>query len=162
MDALEPNNAKAAARAIANISDCDAVNSKSLTATIFPSGDEDWYRFRDTDDTGCDIYPDIQLSNIPSSTNLDLEVYFTCVNGQTPTKFECDVGSKLAGASGCRSANGGTNAERITVDACCTEDPVFGANCTGGDDGFLDIRVYKASGSDPTCEQSYTLSWGDD
>lgn len=158
-DNLEPNNSRPG-RNITNVNDCTDPAAYSLSATIYGPGDVDWYRFRDYDDAGCSLFPDVQLSSIPPTADLDLQVYFTCVNGATPTKFECDRGTRVSGQYACQSTNGGTTSERVTIDACCTEN-FLGIKCTGDDDGYLDVRVYKFSGT-TTCNDSYTLSWGDD
>jgi len=153
-DDQEPNNSRAGALAIANSSDCDARMSHSQSNTIYGPGDVDWFRYHVSDNSFCNFYPNVQIANLP--VDLDLDIYFTCGNGNTPKSFDCQGATVLPGY-GCRSANSGTTSEHLEIDVCCT------TGCTGDDHGYIDIYVYKWPGaSDPTCNQPYLLQWGDD
>ncbi len=154
VDGYEPNNSRPG-RAIPDASDCDGVGVRSLNATIYTPGDVDWFRYHHSDNTGCDFYPNVLLTNLP--VDLDLEVYFTCADGDAPNDFSCLRGSRIAGAYGCRSTNSGTASEWVEISVNCT---FAGA---GDDHGYIDVYAYKWSGaSDPTCQQPYTVQYGDD
>lgn len=162
VDVYEPNNARIGSY-IPNVGDCDDIDARTLNATVVPtSSDVDWYRYKSNDDS-CNYYPYVTLSDIPATADLDLEVFFSCANGANPLdyKFECNKGTRVTspdGLPGCRSAASGTTAEAVELDVCCTR--AFGINCTGDDSGWLDVRVYKFSGT-TNCNQSYRLGWGD-
>ncbi|MFT7622188.1 MAG: hypothetical protein ACI9WU_001356 [Myxococcota bacterium] len=151
-DGFEPNNSYTG-KHVNDVSDCAGLD-ESLAANIYPSGDEDWYWFQVSDDTGCDVQPKVTLA-VPSGANYQLCAYFECNNGED-VDLDCDTGTKVsgpkAGTSGCCSTNSGSQTETVRLKPSCS---FLG---TGDESGYIDIRVYKSSGN--TCS-NYTLSWGD-
>ena len=161
LDNYEANNSTAGARSITAVDDCSARQQWSLQATIYGPGDFDFFKYRHSDVTFCSMYPYFTLSNIPVGSDLDLYVYGRCANGTTPLQRECNAGTLVFenGAYACRSNATGTTSEVVELDFCCTEN-VIGTNCTGDDSLDITIEVRLWSGS-PTCNQPYTLTWGD-
>ena len=153
-DNYEPNNSYIG-KPITNITDCANPGAQSLTATLYPSGDVDWFTFQDKDTTGCDVEPKVTLT-VPSGVDYDLCVYFECQNGET-VDLSCTEGSLVSGPSakskGCCSTKTGSSAESVRLSPSCSW---LG---TGNESGDIDVKVFKKSGS-PTCS-SYTMAWGD-
>ena len=139
--------------AITNVTDCAGLD-QSLNANLYPSGDIDWYYFKVSDTTGCDVEPKVQLV-VPLGANYQLCAYFECNNGDD-VDLDCAEGSKVsgpkAGTSGCCSTKTGTQTESVRLKPKCS----FGG--LGDESGYVDIKVYPASGN--TCA-NYTLKWGD-
>jgi len=149
-DAFEPNDGWVGKK-IADRSDCDG--ALSLTGSLYPSGDVDWYWYNATDDTGCSIYPEAWLEALPAGVNYDLCVFLACKNGSS-VSVKCDAGSAATDASGekgCCSSAGGSSSEHVKVNHECTW---MG---TGDDGVYVDVKVYRISGT-PTCSP-YTLKW---
>ena len=154
-DAYEPNNTYIG-KAITNISDCDDSGKYSLSATLYPSGDEDWFYFKVSDNTGCDVQPQVELA-VPSGVDYDLCAYFECNNGDDSSDLDCLTGTKVSGpkakTSGCCSTKTGSQSETVRISPSCS---FLG---TGDESGYIDVRIYKKSGT-ATCTP-YTLKWGD-
>ena len=125
-----------------------------MTATIYPSGDVDWF-WLDYDDSGnitCDTEPKATLT-MPSGVNYDLCVFFECKTGAN-VSVSCINGTASAGpnakSKGCCSKNTGSTAETVRMSTDC--------DGTINEDAYIDIKVTPVSGA--TCT-GYTLSWGD-
>lgn len=153
-DTYEPNNGYVG-KSITNTSDCDAAGKYSLSATLYPQGDEDWFYFKVSDNAGCDVEPQVELA-VPSGVDYDLCAYFECNNGSS-VDLDCLTGTKVSGpksgTSGCCSTLTGSQSETVRLGPSCSW---LG---TGDESGYVDIRVYKKSGT-ATCTP-YTLKWGD-
>ncbi len=152
LDSFEANNTSGAAKSLGSASDCDDWPKGSFTATIYPSGDVDYYKFTVSDDLGCSIWPRVELTSMPSGANYNLCVTYTCNKGTT--KLDCDVGTKV-GSNTCCSTNAGSVAEVVRINPNCD----CGTFCTD-DSGTAVVEVKAGSGSALTCEP-YTLNWGD-
>ncbi len=152
IDNLEPNSGSATAKNLGNIADGDDYPTATFTASLYPAGDEDWYRFYDKDESFSFIYPRAELKNLPAGVNYDLCLYFMCSDG-SGVDLTCDAGtaSTFGGMKGCCSTQSATNNENVVLDP----------NCSGsGDSGNVFVRVYQVSG--PAVCGSYSLTWGDD
>ncbi len=151
-DNFESNNSYVG-KHVSDVTDCAGLD-KSLSASLYPSGDIDWFWFKVSDTTGCDVQPKITLTP-PSGTNYQLCAYFECNNG-SDVDLNCLEGSKVsgpkAGTAGCCSTKSGSQAESVRLGPQCS----FAG--LGDESGYIDIKVYKSSGN--TCS-SYTLKWGD-
>ena len=159
LDADEPNNTRAAAKSITSFSDCEYWDDRrSRTATLHPSGDEDWYTFRVTDITavfGCgstsDPNPRVRLSGMPAGQDYDLCLYFQCDGGATLDIEEREgVLSTFEGLSGVCSTNVGTLVDQVRIYADCLS--------RTDDTGTAYVRIFRKTGG-PSCE-TYTLEWG--
>ncbi len=147
LDDYESNNVSRGRR-ITDVDDCDDPAEHSLNASIYPSGDEDWFQYYDDDRFGCSIFPDVRLVNIPVGSDYDLEVYAWCPDGAA-ADVSCPTGTDIG--NGCRSNNGANASEHVRLNP----------NCSGSDDDvWVVVRVYRWSGPE-TCA-AYTLQWGDD
>lgn len=150
IDGSEPNDARASARSLGTVSDSDDYPHASTTASLYPDGDEDWFRFHDSDDWGA-IYPRIDLSNVPAGSDYDLCAYYQCDSSSPSVGCESGTSSTFEGLPGCCSAAGGSASESVRLNP----------DCSGVDDsGTVYVRVYRYGGS-ATCAD-YTLAWGDD
>ncbi|MCC6749359.1 MAG: hypothetical protein IT371_16970 [Deltaproteobacteria bacterium] len=150
-DAYEPNDNYLGAR-LTGTTDCSNLDH-SLTAVLYPASDLDWYWF-DVKDGAllCDVQPRVTLS-VPTGSNYDLCVFFTCNNGAT-VSLTCNAGNLVPGptpaSKGCCSTNAGSTAESVQLSP----------SCGGGDtSGFADVRVFAPTTSSG-CGR-YTLQWGD-
>lgn len=150
-DSSEPNDTRASARNLGSVSDTASYPFRTFTASLHPEGDEDWYRYFDSDDVGGAIYPRVDLRNIPAGSNYDLCAYYQCSSSFNSLSCASGTASTFEGLRGCCSNASGTTAERVRLDP----------DCSGTDDsGTVFVRVFRVSGP-PTCAD-YTLDWGDD
>ncbi|MCB9729391.1 MAG: hypothetical protein H6744_20050 [Deltaproteobacteria bacterium] len=154
----EPNASLGAAKAIPNTDDCTdwPGDAKTRQATIYPTGDVDWFSFKHSDKTGCDFYPQVEVSGIPSGTNYQLCAYFKCADGSTSLSCDTGTASTSGGLSGCCSNLSGSQSERVKLNPSCD----CGTFCFD-DTGTVYVEVKAAPGSGASCN-SYTLRWGDD
>jgi hypothetical protein len=150
-DMYEGNNTRASARALTNFGDCadwpeDALR---ITPSLYPAGDEDWFSFRDSDDS-CLLYPRVDLTGIPSGQDYDLCLYYECAG----LDLTCASGSasSMGGLQGCCSTASGNANESVRLDPDCD---------TTDDSGTIYIRVYRFGSAAPVCG-TYTLTYGDD
>ncbi len=153
VDAYEDNNSEDTAAALENITDSDAFPFAMFEATLYPDGDEDYYRFRDSDGRFARIFPRVELRSIPTGSNYELCAFLQCADG----------GSASAGCEiGMTATSGGMN-------GCCSDAPSNGdevlridPDCSGTDDSVdVWVRVRRLSGI-PACEAPYTILYGDD
>lgn len=154
IDSREPNDTRATARNLGSISDRDSFPAGSFTANLYPTGDEDWYRYYDSDDVGGSIYPRVDLVNIPAGSDYDLCIYYEC--DKSPTSVSCPTGtsSTYDGLPGCCSRAAGNASESVRLSPSC------GGTFNFDDSGTVYVRVWRWSGP-WTCD-NYTLRWGDD
>lgn len=157
-DTDESNETQGNAKAIPDTNDCDdwPGDTKTRQATIYPVGDVDWFSFKHSDKTGCDFYPQVELSGIPSGTNYQLCAYFKCSSGSTELSCETGTKSSSGSLSGCCSNAAGTQSEIVKLSPTCD----CGTFCFD-DTGTVYVEVKAAPGSGASCS-SYTLRWGDD
>ncbi len=137
---------------ITDITDCANLDY-SLQGALYPAGDDDWYYFKVSDTTGCDVQPKVVLE-VPAGADYDLCAYFECSNGNT-ADMNCLEGSLTTGPNGepgCCSQSGGSATESVRLSPSCS---TWG---TGDDGGYVDIEVRHFSGN--TCA-NYVLKWGD-
>ncbi len=150
-DSYEPNDTPATGH-LTDITDCANLDY-TMSATLYPSGDVDWFWFKDTDSFGCDVEPKVTL-DMPAGTNYQLCATYECAANTTKPSINCINGSAWTGPNGqpgCCSTSSGTTSETVR----------FGPDCSGTDEtGYVDIYVYRATGSGLSCS-SYTLKWGD-
>jgi hypothetical protein len=155
------NNTKTNARYIGSVPDSDGWGDrKSFTANLYPTGDEDWYRFKDDDNSNLSQpHPRVRLSNIPSGRDYDLCVYWQCDEVGDGQSVDCELGtaSSDGGMPGCCSRAGGSTAENVQFKPNCRNGGTFGSD---DETGNAYVRVYRFSGG-WICND-YTLEWGDD
>ncbi len=155
LDGYEPNDSSSAAPNLGTVKDnMNWSDAKSFTASLYASGDEDWYKYRDEGTTLGDMEPRVELTNVPSGSNYKLCAFHVCDNGNAPDP-KCNSGSltTYGGMTGCCSDSGGYGGSE-TVDY----DPKCGGLFSSAT-GTVYIRVLRTSGS-WTCS-SYSVKWGD-
>lgn len=152
VDVYESNDSIATSRFLGTVSDASDYPHATLTPTLHPGGDVDWFNFRNVDDSGVQA-PRADLSGIPAGRDYDLCMYFDCDGGGT-ANVECTNGTaaQSGGRNGCCSRNRGSASESayFTVDCSGTTD----------DSGDVFLVVEKFAGA-ATCAP-YSLSFGDD
>ncbi len=142
-DAYEPNNSSGAAASLGAKSDCDL--ESSLTASLSPAGDSDWFTFTVSDDTFCTIKPNARVNNL--SADYDVCIYFICAGKSASSdQVACSNGSKTGGtgpngAFGCCSANAGTQTDFAKIDPTCS---FLGS---GSESGTVWVQVTAKSAS---------------
>lgn len=149
VDDYETNDTKNTATNIGSVDDNEDYPKGSFSATLYGTGDEDWYKFYDDDKWNGSIYPRADLKNIPVGSNYKLCAYFSC----SGVSVSCKTGSSstYGGMPGCCSNKSGNASEMVRLDN----------NCSGSDDsGWVYVRVTRVSG--PWTCNSYSLEWGDD
>ncbi len=149
-DSSEPNNSQPG-KALENKTDCQ--NFSSLTASLSPLGDVDWYSYDAADKSLCTVKPNVTLA--PLAADYDVCMYFQCHSGNVKTDtVTCDSGTKVSGgpngAWGCCSTNSGTSSDFTKISPHCT---FLGS---GDDGGTVWIKV-QGKGA-PMCG-GYTLQW---
>ena len=149
-DSFEPNNSSPG-KSLQTKSDCD--DASSLTATMSPSGDTDWYTYTATDNSFCTIKPNVGLKSL--AADYDVCLFFQCGNGKTGEgTVSCNDGVKTsggpAGSWGCCSTASGTVAEFAKVSPACS---FLG---TGNEGGTVSVRVTTKASA--VCG-GYTLEW---
>ena len=149
-DTYEPNSSSSP-DTLTTKTDCDG--ESSLTATVSPSGDTDWYLFQAEDKTGCTIKPSARLDTM--SADYDVCVYFQCGGGKVGADvISCVDGTSVSGGPsgsyGCCSKNSGTISDFAKFSPSCS---FLGA---GSESGKVWISVTPKSGA--ICG-SYKLSW---
>jgi hypothetical protein len=153
-DAYESNNA-APGTGITNKSDCDG--SSSLTASISPANDVDFYQYNASDALFCSIYPDVSLTDL--AADYDLCVWFKCNSGQSDSgSVGCDAGYKSSGGPngeqwGCCSNNSGTANEHVRHNDTCS------LGGLGDDGGTVIIQVFPKSAAAASMCGGYKLTW---
>jgi hypothetical protein len=154
LDNLESNDSIATARFFGTIPDDDDYPNTTLTPTLHPDGDVDWFRFQSSDETGV-LAPRADLSGIPAARDYDLCIYYDCDDGGT-ANVDCSAGNPAQrdGRNGCCSRNAGNASESVRFEVVC------GASSLDDDSGGVFIVVEKFAGA-PTCAP-YSLSFGDD
>lgn len=157
VDDYEPNEATTAAHSLGSISDGSDYPRGNVLGSLFPTGDVDWYRFRDNDESFGSIFPRAELQDIPAGFNFDLCVFVACVDGRAAS-VSCTNGapSTHEGMSGCCSRSASNASENARINHEC------GGGGIGNDDSVdVFVRVENV-GPAATCAQSYRLRWGDD
>ena len=157
-DSFEGNDTKGAAEPLGGVSDgMDwATEKKSFTATLFGTGDVDWYSFTVSDDVGfADIEPRADLSGLPTGSDYEICILYTCGDGGT--SFSCEFGTDktVDGAAACCGTGAGAASESVKLSPSC--DCGFGCS---DDSGTAYVRVRRVSG--PWTCQPYTVTWGDE
>ncbi len=135
-------------------SDCDG--SSSLSATISPAQDIDFYHYAASDQLFCSIYPDVSLTGL--AADYDLCVWFRCNTGVSDSgSVGCDAGYKTSGGPngewGCCSNNGGTANEHVRHNDTCS------LGGLGDDGGTVTIQVFPKDNAAASMCGGYTLSW---
>lgn len=150
-DMYEPNDTRASAERLPNVSDRDSYPKATILPSLFPDSDEDWFVFHDSDDFGGLIFPRASML-MPLGVDLDVCIYVDC--DSTFVDRSCTNGTEvtLGGLQGCCGRTRGSTAENVRLDH----------NCSGGDDSAdIYVQVTRVSGS-MACDESYTLDYGDD
>ncbi|MFT5432184.1 MAG: hypothetical protein ACI9OJ_002882 [Myxococcota bacterium] len=151
-DIYEPNDSAGAAKVFSGIEDNDDYPTATFTASLYGTGDVDWYRYAVEDVFGGSIFPRADLQNLPSK-DYRVCMYFTCDGGDNETDVSCEDGtaSTNGGRKGCCGNGAGSANETVRLNP----------NCNGTDDsGVAYVRVTNLTPS-WTCN-SYTLRYGDD
>jgi len=158
VDEHETNDSRETATNTGSINDDDEYPAGTLSATLYGTGDVDWYKFHVTDTDLGDLQPRVELKNIPPSTNYNLCAYFECDDPGPDPSRTCNNGtsSTYDGLSGCCSSNSGTSYENVSFNVACDNGaiPAFDDNS-----GWIYVRVFNAS-STWSCG-NYSLPWGD-
>jgi len=150
-DSAEPNNTRASATTLSSVSDGDSYPAGTTSNSLYPLGDEDWYRYHDSDDLFSSIYPRAGLTGLPAGTEYDLCAYFDCDSSGTTVTCTSGTSSTFEGLPGCCSSASGTSDENVRLNP----------NCSGTDDsGTVYVRVFRFAAA-ASCE-NYTLLYGDD
>ncbi|MSP90537.1 MAG: hypothetical protein EXR79_01840 [Myxococcales bacterium] len=149
-DGYEPN-ATSPGKVLAAKGDCD--EASSLSATISPGSDIDWFTFAANDNTFCTIKPSVALKNL--AADYDVCIWFKCSSGKTGEgTVSCVAGAKVSGGPGstwgCCSTNSGTTGELAKLAPTCS----FGA--LGDESGTVSVRVQPKAGA--VCG-GYSLEW---
>ena len=151
-DKYEPNNSWSGKHLI-DISDCAGLDH-TAGASLWPTGDTDWFWYSVSDDNFCDVQPKVTLTT-PPGFSYQLCIYYTCTNGNDAS-VTCQAGSQSAdgpkaGSEGCcaSSAANGTSTVQLAPN-CGTFSTI--------DSGVFDIEIFTAGPG--TCTD-YTLKWGD-
>lgn len=148
-DSWEPNDQAPDFVNLGNVSDCGDWHTVS-GANLSPQGDVDWYKFHDSDDWGCYIYPEATLTSNPG--NYTICIYFECDNGSN-SDFSCENGSAVSD---------GPNGGPFAPDGCCgTHKVKLNHSCGGTTDDSADIYIKVYSDNNTTCE-SYSFEAGDE
>lgn len=154
VDDYEGNETRATAHSLGSVSDGADYPRGTVLGTLFPTGDIDWYRYRDNDDFPGSIFPRAEIVDIPSGLNFDLCVFVSCVDGSS-VSVTCRAGAAASadGLPGCCSRSASNASENVRIDN----------DCSGGADDSVDVFVRVENvGPVATCSQSYRLRWGDD
>jgi hypothetical protein len=133
-------------------SDCD--DASTLTASVSPQADVDWFHYDASDNAFCTVKPSVQLSNL--AADYDVCLFFQCHGGAVDSgTVSCDAGTKTAGGPngswGCCSSNASTASEFAKISPSCS---FLGS---GDDGGTVWVRVQGKS-SAAMCG-GYTLAW---
>ena len=161
-DGYEGNNSVGAAKSLPyNFGDGDGWpdDARSTTANLYPSGDEDWFKYRVSDNTNVyQPHPTVELSAIPAGMNYNLCVYWQCDDPGDGQSASCEQGSSTAtvnGMPGCCSAASGSSTEIVELKPDCPNGGTFSAD---DETGTAFVRVYRVSGT-WTCS-NYSLKYG--
>ena len=150
-DSSEPNDSRSAARLLGTVSDRAAWPEGSFQASLYPVSDEDWFRFRVTDDIGGEVEPRVELSSVPPANDYDLCVYWDCDGADVGVSCIEGSADSFGGLNGCCSRRGASAADEVR----------FSPSCVGSSEtGTAYVRVVRFSGP-WTCE-AFTVRWGDD
>lgn len=154
VDDYEANETQTTAHSLGSVDDGADYPRGTVLGTLFPSGDVDWYRFRDNDELFGSIFPRAEIVDIPSGLNFDLCVFVSCADGSS-VSVTCRAGAAASadGLSGCCSRSANNTSENVRIDH----------DCSGGSDDTADVFVRVENvGPEASCAQSYRLRWGDD
>ncbi len=148
------NNNTPDGTAITDKSDC--AGSSTLSASISPAQDVDYYHFTASDLTGCSIYPDVGITGL--AADYDLCAWFRCTGGKSGSGVvACDAGTYAAsgpnGESGCCSSNSGTASEHVRLNNTCS---FLGM---GDDGGTVTIQVFPKNAAAASMCGGYTVTW---
>lgn len=150
-DMYEPNDTRATAERLPNVSDRDSYPKATIRPSLFPDSDEDWFVYHDSDDTGGLIYPRASM-RMPLGIDLDVCIYVDCDSDFIDRSCTAGTPVTLDGLQGCCGRNRGSTAENVRVNHDCT---------TGDDSADIYVQITRVSGS-MDCDESYTLEYGDD
>lgn len=150
-DSFERNDTRTAAAPLGTVSDRAAWPAGTFQASLYPTGDEDWFRFRVTDDVGGTVEPRVELSAVPPANDYDLCVYWDCDGADLGVTCREGSPSSFGGLSGCCSFRGASASDEVRLSP----------ECVGGSEtGTAYVRVERFSGP-WTCD-AFTIRWGDD
>jgi hypothetical protein len=145
-DGFEPNRTSSGAARLPDTTDASAASS--VSASLCPAADEDWFSVHVADTLLSNLQGTISLSGLDA--DLDLCVTYACDAG--PTTLTCiGAGNVAEGTSTCCSAARGTSGETVAFEQDC------GGLLAPGD-GTATIRVFSAS-SEAT-DGGYQLTYG--
>lgn len=132
-DTHEPNENKVVATRGADLSDGADSNVTLSDYTIDHMGDVDWIQFHVTDSVdGGDPHLTVRLYEIPSGSDYDLGVWYTCNNGRDASR--CSVGTQdNTFGHGCTSSHPGIAEENVDLPTDC--------GTLANADGIVFIRV---------------------
>jgi len=154
-DGYESNDTAATAVYLGSIGDGDSFPSGTVTASLYGTGDLDWFRYADNDTWLGAIYPRATLT-VPTGSDYRLCAYFVCDSGTA--SVSCVMGqsssSVIGGQSrqGCCSNAAGSGSEAVELNPSCSGSLL-------DDSGQVYVLVQNVT-SAWSCA-SYTLQWGD-
>jgi hypothetical protein len=145
-DGFEPNATMTGAARLPDSTDARATSS--VSASLCPAAEEDWYAVHVADTLTSNLQGTVTLSGLDA--DLDLCVTYACDAG--PTTLTCTgAGNVAEGTSTCCSTARGTPAETVAFEQDC------GGLLAAGD-GTATIRVFPASAE--ATDGDYQLTYG--
>lgn len=140
-DPFETNDTASSAHYLGSMSDSGGA-FQANDGQLSSPGDEDWFRFHDSDDLGGSIYPEAELTANPGGYTVC--VYYECTE-YANDGLSCDAGTQVS------------DGPSFAPDGCCSTGHVkLNHSCDGplydpDDSADLYVRVY-APGGNTTCD----------
>ncbi len=152
VDGFEPNETIDEAAILGEIENNAEYPSGNETGTIFPAGEEDFYRFSVFDNFDAPIEPQVELA-VMRGQNLTLCAYAQCSGGDE-AEVACVEGSTVRFESRLGCCADATMAEPALVH--------LRPSCIGSNDSVdVFVRVRGEADEGVSCEDDYLLVYGD-
>ena len=158
VDSLEDNDTPGTAIDAGMIDSNDWWPSGSYRATLYATGDEDWFSFHDHHANFSDVEPSAELTNVPTNSNYGLCVFYECDDQGDGYTISCAEGaySISHGLRGCCNSGGMGSDTAVRLVPDCANGGWTGASDNSGQ---AYVRVFHSAGA-WSCA-SYSLSYGD-